>query len=84
MVGTLGVEALMREPLLGCPDRAGHRQSRFGLPPNLSLLMRGARIASAIRLRSSRHLEPMPQLAQSCELGEAKKPEGFVMLRLAI
>lgn len=25
----------------------------------------------------------MPQLAQGCELGEAKKPEGVAMLRLA-
>jgi hypothetical protein len=31
----------------------------------------------------SYHPKPMPQLAQGRELGEAEKPEGIAMLRLA-
>ena len=31
----------------------------------------------------SHHPKPMPQLAQGRELGEAEKPEGIAMLRLA-
>jgi hypothetical protein len=39
----------------------------------------------AMSMRRSSHTtpKPMPQLAQGRELGEAEKPEGIAMLRLA-